>query len=294
MVKTAARTHRKTAYALGENILVFVERTGLDRCGFFTVTFDAAISPRQAQRRMNNFARRILKKLFGARVRVSEFTDRGRIHYHCVVDCGGDVRSGFNWAHYSATREWSRGRGARRDKPRGDLRRTPHLRELHLALNAAAPRYHIGRVELVPLKSTAEAVGRYVGGYIAKGERHHTRRRHKGLRWVNYTRSAPRVVGPGPWSWGRSGRTWRRKLERWAAKHSCATLDDVRAVFGPHWAYHHREAILATDETLEPVAEATQPPPAPAAGSSRAARPYVLRSRPRVESCWQRPLRLSG
>ena len=39
------------------------------------------------------------------------------------------------------------------------------------------------------------------------------------------------------------------KLAAWALKHSCASFDDIRAVFGPRWAYHHRDAILAmTDQ----------------------------------------------
>ena len=284
------KTRRKTAYALGENILYFVQKVGLANVGFFTITFDSSIMPREAQRRMNNFARRVLKGLFGERVRVSEFTRAGRIHYHLVVDCLGDVRTGFDWGHYERTRAWSRDRKRRLcDKPRGNLGRTSLLRDLHLRLNAAAGAYHIGRIELVPLKSTGEAVGRYVGGYIAKGEAHHVKARHKGLRWVNYTRRAARIVGPGPWGWGVPGRTWRRKLERWAAKHGCASLDEVRAVFGARWAWHGRDAIAATDPDIELPSPALRPVPHGMPG-----RVYVISQRAYPETHWQRPLVFDG
>jgi len=281
---------RKNAFSVAANAARFVEKVGLKNVGFFTVTFPAEVkTPREAQRRWNNFCRRVVGPLFGQRVRAVEPHSDGRPHSHSLIDCKGDIRTGFNWPHYDAVRAWSKERfRTLKKKPQGSLNRRPHLAWLHAELARLAPLYGIGRVELVPLRSTGEAVGRYVGGYLSKGTGRRRGREWKGVRHVSYTRRCPRAM-KGPWAWGEHGRRWRRQLARWAAKHGCATMADVAAVFGPRWCYHHGPSIAATDPDGPPVDVTPQIVPGGAPG-----RAYRLERRAGQESHWQRPLKLSG
>jgi len=284
---------RKSAFSVAENAIRFVEKVGLEKVGFLTVTFPAEVkSPREAQRRWNNFCRRVVSRLFGQRVRALEPHSDGRPHSHSLIDCGGDIRTGFDWEHYDRVRAWSKDRlRSLAAKPRGSLNRRPHLVWLHSELRRLAPLYGIGRVELIPLRSTGEAVGRYVGGYLSKGTGRRRGMEWKGVRHVSYTRRCPRAI-KGPWAWAEHGRRWRRQLARWAAKHGCATMEEISAVFGPRWCYHHSPAIAATDPDAPAVpAPISAPISAPSAPAGRA---YTLRRRLTPEIHWQRPLKLSG
>lgn len=245
---------RKAAFALAANVEHFIEVYGLSNVGFLTITFDRSVRDyRESQRRFNNFARRVLAELFGDRIKVLEPHKDGRPHYHLLVDCGDDIRTGFNWEHYEASRKHYNGGGKRADAPKGDLGRTVLLKSLHSMLNAAAPRYGVGRIELTPIKSVAEAVGKYVGGYISKGSMYRDER-YKGSRWVSYSRGFSKAV-KGRFSWMNEGREWRHKVAAWAASHGCASLDDVKAIFGDHWSYWHREAICAFEPASRPKEE---------------------------------------
>lgn len=248
---------RKTAHALAANVKHLVETYGLENCGFFTVTFDPADLRKEAekrcltlwqesQRRIHNFARRILKSLFKEYIRVLEFHKNGSPHYHLLVVCQGDISTGFNWDHYEAVRDWSRS-GRKGPKPQGNLNRTDLLAEIHHELNWTGPSYGIGWMELTPIRTNAEAVGRYVGGYLQKGMGGKTEE-HKGARTVCYSQTFQRLY-KGRFAWVDGGREWREKLAAWAGRHACGDLSDVRAIFGPRWAYHHREAIAKTELT---------------------------------------------
>jgi hypothetical protein len=264
---------RKTAHALSANVVQFAETYGILNCGFLTITFEpkslqAEANLRgltlwqEAQRRFNNAHRRLIRPLFGDYIRVLEFTERGIPHYHLVVDCAGDISTGFNWEHYQRTRDWSRS-GRIGPKPSGSLDRTAHLVELHEQLRNQGPGYGLGRIELVPIRSTAEAIGRYVGGYLSYslGGKQPDQ---KGARLVCYSKTFERRVRMSctytdevtgervsmrtgiAWV-GERAAIWRRKLETWATRHGCSDLAQVAAIFGPKWAYHHRENIERTE-----------------------------------------------
>lgn len=237
--------YRKAAHALAANVEHFVERYGVENVGFFTITFPKEVRTYQeAHRRYDNFARRVLAKLFGDRIRVLEAHADGRPHYHLLVDCMGDIRSGFDWEYYAQVKNWNR--GLRAEKPSGNLGRSVHLKALHDALREAAERYGVGRMELTPIRSCSEAVGRYVGGYIAKGAIFKDER-YKGARSVSYSQSFDRKV-KGAFSWVEDGRKWREAVASWARSHGCADLEQVKAVFGPRWVYHHSDEILRHGE----------------------------------------------
>jgi hypothetical protein len=51
------------------------------------------------------------------------------------------------------------------------------------------------------------------------------------------------------------GWLWRAKLRKWAASHGCPSMFEVAMLFGKKWAYHHRDANLATKLHWYPTSE---------------------------------------
>jgi hypothetical protein len=243
--------HRKTAESLSQNIDGFCRKFGAST-GFFTITFAEDITSKEGHRRIANFKRRVLRNYFGASIKVRHFTVRGRPHFHILIDCAGDITTGFNWAYYKQMQDWSR-EGCKGEKPRGNLNRTDHLRRLHILLQRRGKAYGLGRMELVPVRNP-KAAGRYVGGYLGKGIENRPADA-KGSRAVIYSRNCPRVFGR-EWSWNNeAGWLWRAKVGTWAQKFGCRDLREVTGLFGPRWAYHHREHILKTVLSFYPTWE---------------------------------------
>jgi hypothetical protein len=223
--------------------------------GLLTLTFPTEIGTREAQKKLGNFKRRVLKRHFGFSITVREFTMRGRPHFHLAIDCKVNISSGYAWAHHKAVQAWNK-TGRKGAKPRGSLNRNARLKELHGILNEKGPLYGFGRIELTPIEKP-DAIGFYVGGYLSKSLANKPADA-KGTRAVNYSHGCPRVFR-GTWSWANeSAWLWRAKLRTWAAKHGCLSLHEVAAFFGPKWAYHHREEILATELSFYPTAEHAQ------------------------------------
>ena len=238
---------KKRAYGIAENVKHLVTKYGLERCGFLTLTFPEDLTWKQAGERFHSLRSNLFAELFLEYLCVLEFTKRGRPHFHLVVVCKDDIRSGFNFEHYSQVVVWSRN-GRQGKKPVGTLNRSPELLRLHETLGQRLPGYDFGRSELVPIKSNAEAIGRYVGGYLSKSVGNRLPE-HKGARFVRYSQTCPRMV-KGAFSWNTiNAWVWREKLRTWAHSHDCTSFDQVRGIFGKRWAYHHRETILAVDAT---------------------------------------------
>jgi hypothetical protein len=108
-------------------------------------------------------------------------------------------------------------------------------------------------MELAPIVSE-DGIGFYLGGYLSKSLAHKPPEA-KGTRSVTYSQGYARKV-KGAWSWANpSAWLWRAKLRTWAAGHGCQSMRDVAAMFGPRWAYHHRETILAVKLDYYPTAE---------------------------------------
>ncbi len=275
---------KKTAHALTMNVIAFCSTVGIEKVGFLTITFAEDLTWEEAERRFNNFNRRVLSVLFGDRIKVLEFTRSGRPHFHLVVSCSGAIRDGFNFEHATEVAHWSKAfRRERGSKPKGNYGGNALLRSLWRTLRETGPKYGLGRMELIPIKSGAEAVGHYVGGYLAKavGER---QPEHKGARMVSYSRGFQRLY-KGNFSFVERGRPFRRKLAIWAARAGCFSLEEVSALFGPRWFYHHQAEIYAVNlpheqQTIPP----TIPPPRQAAGHAHSAEDSCARSGPEWHS----------
>lgn len=228
--------HRRSAFILKESVQLLADKFGLQNLGFLTLTFrDHVTKPQEAQRRLNSLLSNVIKPRYREYVGVMERQKSGRIHYHLLVVLGVDIRTGFDFAGI-ANHDYKSASAA--------------LRSEWAFLRKTAPAFGFGRTELLPIRSSTEAIAKYVGKYIAK----HIEARHmedKGARLVRYSTGAR--AGTTRFQFQSHGSSeWRRKLAIFAqmvqALHpeKCVSeLSDLTAVLGKRWAYNHREFILS-------------------------------------------------
>lgn len=235
-----SQQHRKSASALAWNVQALVERHGIERVGFLTLTFaDHVLCPKEAQRRFNSLATHVLRSRYVDHIRVSERQKSGRLHYHLLVvmPAGIDIRTGADFESFSL----------------GDYRSAPKaLRSEWSFWRATAKRFRFGRTELLPVRSTAEGIARYVGKYISKGVANRTEMDH-GVRLVEYTRGAR--IATTKFAWATPGAAaWRRKVALFAriVGEREGILDlkfsELSIVLGRAWAHRHRSFIADLPE----------------------------------------------
>lgn len=227
--------HKKQAYILNENCKRFIDIHGLSNVGFLTLTFpDNVTDPAEARRRFWNMRKCLLSKFFGDWILVKERQNRGAWHYHILVDCHCDIRTGIDFNEIENGKYGSA---------------SERLRALWSLLRNRLPRYGFGRSELLPIKSSSEAVARYVGKYISKhiGAR---KDQDKGVRLVSY--SSNQVKSSVKLAWNtEGGKEWRRKLKTFATKTKCYDLKALKLTFGRSWAYHLAGYIEMVDSLTE-------------------------------------------
>lgn len=234
--------HRKSACALAWNVQSLADRYGLCSLGFLTLTFaDHVVSPCEAQRRFHSLSTHVLRSRYRAFVRVLERQKSGRIHYHLLVvmPVSVDIRSGCDFARFSLG-EYSSA--------------SPALRSEWAFWRQTAKKYGFGRTELLPVKSNAEGIARYVGKYISK----HVFKREeqdRGVRLVEYSRGARMATTKFAWTTSNAG-AWRRKVELFALivaaqrRRESVSFSDLSGLLGKSWAHKHRSFIAGLPDPL--------------------------------------------
>ncbi|HEY3853543.1 MAG TPA: hypothetical protein VGO67_04025 [Verrucomicrobiae bacterium] len=225
--------HRKVAFCLKGEIMALVEQFGIERLGFLTLTFsDHVTAIKEASRRFNNLNRRVLKGRYKRIVAVPERQKSGRLHFHCLVVLDADIRTGLDFEAV-----------ARRDYHTASAA----LKSEWSFWLETAPRYGFGRTELLPIKSTAEGISKYVGKYIAK----HIDARieaDKGARLVRYLgyRRGERSFHPHMMFNSEHAWLWRQKVNAFASYYGITDMEDFKKRCGPRWCYIFQDAILHT------------------------------------------------
>lgn len=226
------KKYRKSASALSFNVQGFAFKFGLERLGFLTLTFkDHVVDYKEASRRFNSLATNVLNERYQGWIKVMERQKSGRIHFHCLVALSNDIREGFDF------KEAERGVYASA---------SPHLRQEWAFWRSTAQKYRFGRTELLPIRSSHEAIGRYVGKYIGKHMIHRCPE-DAGARLVSYSKNI-RIMNT-KFSWVSEGAAaWRAKVKTFvyliSEKTGCEpSFDGIRSQLGPKWAYNHREFI---------------------------------------------------
>lgn len=224
-------SHRKTAFALAENVSRLCRVYGIERIGFLTLTFaDHVTCAKEASRRYHSLRTHVLVGRYVETICVMERMKSGRIHYHLLVVLAVDVRTGFDFEQ-AANRVYA----SANDK----------LRAEWTFWRSNARKYGFGRTELLPVKSNGEGLSKYVGKYIAK---HIDAResRDKGVRLVRYSKGANACGTKFQFRSPRS-RLWRWQVGEFAKRSGCTDLASIKERFGPRWAYHQRSYIMSLE-----------------------------------------------
>lgn len=227
---------KKVALALSWNVAHMCREYGIERVGFLTLTFsDHVTDPREAQRRFNSLASHVLRKRYPAHVAVLERQESGRIHYHLLVPMPDDIRTGIDFEAI-ANRDYRSANKA--------------LRLEWAFWRKTVKQYRFGRPELLPIKSTSDAMGQYVGKYIAKGQAFR-READKGVRLVRYSGGARMAtckfaqLNKYPNEWRAKVCTFVQQMAQAYPHRRIRDMDDLAFHFGKRWAYQWRDYILA-------------------------------------------------
>lgn len=222
---------KKTAFVLLENAQRFVDRYGLEYVGFLTLTFpDNVTDHREAYRRFCNLRKCFLSVIFGEYLMVKERQIRGAWHFHLLIQVHQDIRTGFNFDEVFP----GKGRRGRYSSA------SPYLRSIWQEMRQALPRYGFGRAELAPIRSTGEAMAKYVGKYLEQnvintivnqGE-YST----KGVRLTSASKGWP--VSSPKFAWNtEGGKVWRDKVAALAAAMGYESTLEFRERWGERWAW---------------------------------------------------------
>ncbi len=224
--------HRKSANALSWNVQYFADRFGLENLAFLTNTFaDHVVCIKEAQRRFNSLLSNVIKPRYSEYIGVVERQKSGRVHFHTLLNVGKDIRTGVDFSEFEQGVYTSA---------------SDYLRSEWSYWRDTAPKYRFGRTEMLPIRSSSEAIGRYVGKYIGK----HMDSRNpedKNARLVRYSRGA-RTVSTRFMFLSEGSSEWRAKVCAFAhyvsARTGCEpTMEGLRHELGPRWAHTHRDFI---------------------------------------------------
>jgi hypothetical protein len=233
-----SKGRQKTAFILAESVQKLCRLKGIERVAFLTLTFpDHVLDPREAQRRLNSLLSHVVKPRYGEYTGVLERQKSGRIHYHLLVTMPFDCRFGVDFEAFL----------------KGDYKSASRLlRNEWRFWRITSRKYGFGRTELMPIRSTEEAVGRYVGKYISKSiaasNEANTVDIDKGVRLVRYSTGAR--AGTSHFAFV----SQKSELYRLGIKHlvdvinsqyslNITEIDQLKYVFGPRWQYAFRFAI---------------------------------------------------
>lgn len=239
---------KRSAHILATSVHELAQKVGIENLGFLTLTFaHHIVDPKLAQKRLNSLLSHVIKPRYGDYVGVMERQKSSRIHYHMLVVVGKDIRTGFNFdavdkQDYSSANS--------------------NIRTEWYFWRMTAKKYGFGRTELMPVKSSAIAIARYIGKYISKSlegtNSAHLQDLDKGVRLVRYSKGAR--AGTTRFTWVSNGaESWRRSVSIFAdlvADHFGVCdpdISDLKILLGPRWAYNYRGYILAISDMFETI-----------------------------------------
>lgn len=272
-------SQKKTAFALEQNVAAMIEEAGLENCGFLTLTVGDLITCSEAgcagcgkehfrqvweapesSRRIHSLMTNLLDELFPRAVIVTERHKSGAIHFHLIVECLGDIRTGFDFeAFLDARNARKAGYVDHEAEKRYADSATPVLKRLWSILRERLPSYGFGRAELTPIYKTGEAVSRYVSKYVEKNL-FNRRPEDKGKKLVRYMGWRGSQMTANKFSWCNPRATaWRNKARDLAALALVTSREKVAAAFGARWSFKLTRVMHAVDDRPLPAFEWTYP-----------------------------------
>jgi len=165
-----------------------------------------------------------------------------------------DIREGFNFQEYRdymTQITYLTGSADRRRLSRlATASANDYLRSTWAMLRHRLPAFGFGRSELLPIRSTAEGMARYMGKYIGKVFAYGKRpEQMRGVRLVSYSKGWEKNSPKFQWHTDGS-QEWRRKLRLFAHMNACEDFYDLTKKLGPTWAYDYAPTIFEIDDLL--------------------------------------------
>lgn len=239
----------RRSFTVKENAARFIHDVGLDRVGFLTLTFlEPMLDHKQASRRWRSLNTNFFSSVFPCWQRVFERTKKGNVHYHLLVDCRKDIRTGFNFDLYLTALQMRKKKLPYRHIERQAFRSANvYLRSLWQALRDRLPNYGFGRHELLPIRTNIEAASKYVGKYVSKDM--HNFDEDKGVRRIAYSQGQIRSSSNFAWH-SEGSQEWRRKVQILAHFLGLEDMYDLKARFGPRWARFLSDTIMDIDQII--------------------------------------------
>jgi hypothetical protein len=277
----------RKADTLRRNLQDLINRVGIDRIGFMTLTFKRNIRARKvAEKRFHSFATHVLSKLVDEHIAVPERQKRGAMHYHLAVAFSFDIRTGFDFAACSKANlvkkqgylgggKWTPGTEVeyKRLERQYIASANPALKRVWRVIRQANERIEklsgkstgrkfnpgFGRCETLPVLSNGDAIAFYIGTYItSQAERRAPE--DKGMRSVRYSLKIRLNHQSFQFAFGGNAK-WRAGCKALGAMLGIQ-YEDCRTKFGPRWPHHlapwiflcydHLDACLTFAATIPP------------------------------------------
>jgi hypothetical protein len=227
-----------------------IRKHGIERVGVLTLSFGVPGSGKGSyetwalrqqakewdfvQNRWHSFCTNVVAKRYEDWICVFEL-HRDRVwHIHVVVSTKEDIRTGTNIEVLSNYRlpYWMR---------RGKHLRNEVLASEWKALREVSCKYRFGRVELLPIKKSAKAVGFYLGDYLVKT--YNTIPPGRRCRLVRFSRNINRAISSKFSIHGIGQLIYRTRLKIAARMLNFQEYGDFAEYFGSRWNYFLRNSI---------------------------------------------------
>lgn len=253
----------KQAHAICENAETLFKKYGKNRIGFLTMTFrdDLQFQDeddwKEASKRWDSINTHLIKGMFEDYMLVKEPQSKGRIHFHLLVACKEDIRSGFDFQklEYTYKQEFHDMPASEKRKYWSEITTSTYLKGLWATFREKCPKYGFGRHELLPIKKEGECVSRYVGKYLelyriedlcfwSKPGRIFSGRR------VTYSQGW-KTCSMGFVFAGNGHKRYREAMQKISDFLELKSEDDMKIKFGVKWGWKLRAAIREVMETGE-------------------------------------------
>jgi len=252
-LKLTQGSGKKMAEVVSLEVVRFARQVGVERMVFLTGTMpgnDRVKDQVEFQRRYHSLMANMMPEIFTGGINIQERHQDKTLHFHGIEVVDFDARTGFDFdAFDKAQAAWKAGgdteefRYWRRVYAQSAC---PQLRALWALLKVRFPDFGFGtRFELLPVRTNAEAIGRYLGKYVVKGydcRLPEDRGKHL-VRFWGFARMGRVASAQFAWAKGRAA-IWREGVGAFA-EHYGLVWASLRQIGGARWAYHLGAEIMA-------------------------------------------------
>jgi hypothetical protein len=228
------------------------KKHGIERVGVLTLSFGVPGSGRGSyetwelreqakewdfvQNRWHSFCTNVVAERYEDWICVFEQHRDGVYHIHVAVATKEDIRTGTDietLSNYKLPYWMRRGKHLRNDALAAEWK----------ALREVCCKYRFGRVELLPVKKSAEAVGYYLGDYLAKT--YHRMPKGKRCRLVRFSRGINRTISTKFTIHGLGQLIYRTRLRIAAGMLDFEEYGDFADYFGRRWNFLLKDIIAS-------------------------------------------------